>query len=171
MIEILPPMGKYKYNTWRILPMKCDIDNSVRLWSCIRNVNTLPESNRLQRGFLSSSSIECGSSAWILQIPPESRPSSPSGVSGFWLVEIPMIVPQSGWSANHSKSFIRFSYIICASTYRIVELVLLLSYIRSRVWGSIEYSGARCDNYYLIPRRLTALIRRKILDSANDVVS
>jgi hypothetical protein len=39
MIEILPPLGKYKYDTWRILPVKCYIDNSVRLWSCIRNVN------------------------------------------------------------------------------------------------------------------------------------
>jgi hypothetical protein len=40
MIEILPPIGKYKYDTWRILPVKCYIDNSVCLRSCIRNVNT-----------------------------------------------------------------------------------------------------------------------------------
>jgi hypothetical protein len=40
MIEILPPLGKYKYNIWRILPVKCYIDNSVHLWSCIRNVNS-----------------------------------------------------------------------------------------------------------------------------------
>jgi hypothetical protein len=39
MIEILPPLGKYKYDTWRILPVKCYIDNSVSLRSCIRNVN------------------------------------------------------------------------------------------------------------------------------------
>jgi hypothetical protein len=39
MIEILPPLGKYKYDTWRILPMKCYIDNSMRLQSCITNVN------------------------------------------------------------------------------------------------------------------------------------
>jgi hypothetical protein len=39
MIEILPPLGKYKYDTWIILPMKCYIDNSVRLRSCIRNIN------------------------------------------------------------------------------------------------------------------------------------
>jgi hypothetical protein len=39
MIEILPPLGKYKYDTWRILPVKCYIDNSVRLRSYIRNVN------------------------------------------------------------------------------------------------------------------------------------
>jgi hypothetical protein len=31
MIEILPPLGKYKYDTWRILPVTCYIDNSVRL--------------------------------------------------------------------------------------------------------------------------------------------
>jgi hypothetical protein len=39
MIEILPPLGKYKYDTWRILPVKCYIDNFVRLRSCKRNVN------------------------------------------------------------------------------------------------------------------------------------
>jgi hypothetical protein len=40
MIEILPPLEKYKYDTWRILLLKCYIDNSMRLRSCIRNVNT-----------------------------------------------------------------------------------------------------------------------------------
>jgi hypothetical protein len=39
MIEILPPLGKYKYDTYRILLMKCYIDNSMRLWSYIRNIN------------------------------------------------------------------------------------------------------------------------------------
>jgi hypothetical protein len=39
MIEILPPLGKYKYDTWRILLVKCYIDNFVCLWSYIRNVN------------------------------------------------------------------------------------------------------------------------------------
>jgi hypothetical protein len=39
MIEVLPPLGKYKYDTWRILPVKCYIDNSVHLRSCIRNIN------------------------------------------------------------------------------------------------------------------------------------
>jgi hypothetical protein len=39
MIEIIPPLGKYKYDTWRILPVKCYIDNSVCLRSCIRNIN------------------------------------------------------------------------------------------------------------------------------------
>jgi hypothetical protein len=34
MIEVLPPLGKYKYDTWRILSVKCYIDNSMRLWSC-----------------------------------------------------------------------------------------------------------------------------------------
>jgi hypothetical protein len=38
-IEILSPLGKYKYDTWRILPVKCYIDKSVCLRSCIRNVN------------------------------------------------------------------------------------------------------------------------------------
>jgi hypothetical protein len=49
--------------------------------------------------------------------------------------------------------------------------VFVLSYIRSPLWGSIEYSGIRCGDNYLIPQRLTALIRRKILDSVVDVVS
>jgi hypothetical protein len=48
--------------------------------------------------------------------------------------------------------------------------VFVLSYIRSRDCGSIEYNGTRCGDYYSIPQRLTALIRRKILDSAADVV-
>jgi hypothetical protein len=39
MIEVIPPIEKYKYNTWRILPVKCYIDNSVCLRSCIRNIN------------------------------------------------------------------------------------------------------------------------------------
>jgi hypothetical protein len=39
MIEILPPLQKYKYDTWIKIPVKCYIDNSVRLRSCIRNVS------------------------------------------------------------------------------------------------------------------------------------
>jgi hypothetical protein len=42
MIEIIPPLGKYKYDTWRIIPVKYYIDNSVRLWSYIRNINIGP---------------------------------------------------------------------------------------------------------------------------------
>jgi hypothetical protein len=33
-------LGKYKYDTWRIISVKCYIDNSVRLRSCIRNINS-----------------------------------------------------------------------------------------------------------------------------------
>jgi hypothetical protein len=40
MIEILPPLEKYKYDTSRILPVKCYIDNSVSLWNYIRNINS-----------------------------------------------------------------------------------------------------------------------------------
>jgi hypothetical protein len=40
MIVILPPLEKYKYNTWRILSVKCYIDNSMCLRSCIRNINS-----------------------------------------------------------------------------------------------------------------------------------
>jgi hypothetical protein len=34
-IEILPPLGKYKYDTWRILSVKCYVDNSMCLRSYI----------------------------------------------------------------------------------------------------------------------------------------
>jgi hypothetical protein len=134
-------------------------------------MEALLESILVRQGFPSSSSVECGSFAKILWILTESRLSSHSGVSGFWLVGIPATLHRTGWFANHSKLFICFSYVICAFTYHIVKLVFVLSYIRSRVWWSIEYGGTRCGDYYLIPRRLTALIRRKILDSAVDEVS
>jgi hypothetical protein len=134
-------------------------------------VEALPESVQVRRSFPSSSLVECGSSTRILWIPKESRLLSPAGVSGFQLVRIPATLPRSGWFTNHSKLFICFSYVICAFTYHIVGLMFVLSYIWSRVWGSIEYSGTRCGDYYLIPRRLTALIRRMILDSAvNEVL-
>jgi hypothetical protein len=113
----------------------------------------------------------CASSARILWIQTESRLSSHCGVSGFRLVGIPAILTRSGWFVNHSKSFIHFSYVICAFSYRILELVFVLSYIWSRVWGEIKCSGAWCGDYYLIPRRLTALIRQKFLDSAVNEVS
>jgi hypothetical protein len=38
-IEILPPLEKYKYDTWTILLVKCYIDNSVHLRRYIRNIN------------------------------------------------------------------------------------------------------------------------------------
>jgi hypothetical protein len=152
----------------------------VRFWgsedlsACPRSslsTEALPESVRVRWSFLSSSSVECGSSARILQILTENRHSNPSGVLGFRLVGIPVTLPRSGWFINHSKSFIHFSYVICAFTYRIVALVFVLLYIRSHVWGSIEYSGTQCGDCYLIPRRLTTLIRQKILDSAINEVS
>jgi hypothetical protein len=58
-----------------------------------KSAEALPESVRVQWIFLSSSLVECGSSAKILQIPTESRLSSPSGVSGFQLVGIPVTLP------------------------------------------------------------------------------
>jgi hypothetical protein len=85
--------------------------------------------------------------------------------------DYPTTLPRSVWFTNHNKSFIRFSYVIHVFTYRIIELVFVLSCIRSHVWGSIEYSGTWCGDYHSIPQRLTALIRRKILDSAVDEVS
>jgi hypothetical protein len=139
-------------------------------WSS-SSVEALLESVQVRRSFLSSCSVEWGSSAVILWISIESQLSSPSGVLGSQLIRIPTTLPRNGWFANHSKSFICFSHVICAFTYRIVELVFVLSYIWSHVWGSIEYSGTQCGDYYLIPQRLTALIRRKIIDSAVDEVS
>jgi hypothetical protein len=139
------------------------------------SAEAMTEYVRDQWSFLSFSSVESGSSTRIMWILTESRLSSPSGVLGFRLVGIPMTLPQSWWCANHGKSFIRFSYVICAIRYHIVELVFVLSYIWSHVWGSIEYSGTqcgdywtRCGDYYLMPRWLTALIRRKIIDSVVD---
>jgi hypothetical protein len=60
------------------------------------STEALLESIRVRRGFLSSSSVECGSSISILQIPAKSRHSSPSGVLGFRLVGIPATLPRSG---------------------------------------------------------------------------
>jgi hypothetical protein len=60
-------------------------------------------------------------------------------LESFWRIGVlacrdyPTTLPWSEWFANHSKSFIRCSYVICAFTYRIVELVFVLSYIRSHV--------------------------------------
>jgi hypothetical protein len=34
----------------------------------------------------------------------------------------------------------------------------------------VTHSGTRCGDYYLIPRSLTALIKRKILDNVVDVL-
>jgi hypothetical protein len=135
------------------------------------SMEALPESIQVQQSFPSSSSVKCGSSTGILWILTESQLSSPSGVSELWLVGMPTTLTWSGWFADHSKSFIRFSYVICAFTYRIVELVFVLSYIWSHFWGSIEYSGTPCRDYYLIPRRSTTLIRQKILDREVDEVS
>jgi hypothetical protein len=52
MIEILPPLGKYKYDTWRIVPVKCYIDNSVCLRSYKRNVNKELEEKLQEREWL-----------------------------------------------------------------------------------------------------------------------
>jgi hypothetical protein len=41
VLDMIDPssLRKYKYDTWRILPVKCYIDNSMCLWSCIKNIN------------------------------------------------------------------------------------------------------------------------------------
>jgi hypothetical protein len=42
---------------------------------------------------------------------------------------------------NHSKLSNHFSYVICAFTYRMVELDIVLLYIWSHVWGIIYVVG------------------------------
>jgi hypothetical protein len=135
------------------------------------SVEALPKSVRVRWSFLSSSSIKCGSSTGILRILAEPTLESLWCIGVLAYRDYPTTLPRSGWFANHSKSFILCSYVICAFTYRTVELVFVLSYIWSRVWGAIEYSGTRCGDYYLIPRRLTGLIGQKILDSSVGEVS
>jgi hypothetical protein len=51
-------------------------------------MEALLESIQVRRSFLSSSAVECRSSAEFLQIPIENRLSSPSSVLESWLVEI-----------------------------------------------------------------------------------
>jgi hypothetical protein len=41
MIEILPPIKKYRYDTCRILSVKCYIDNFVCLRICVINVSSI----------------------------------------------------------------------------------------------------------------------------------
>jgi hypothetical protein len=60
MIEILPPLEKYKYDIWRIFPMKCYIDNSVLLRSCIRNVKHTRAPNFFGHLICNSSTILFG---------------------------------------------------------------------------------------------------------------
>jgi hypothetical protein len=59
-------------------------------------VKALPESVRVRWSFLNSCSVECGTSAGIVQILTKSQLSSPSGVSGFRLVGIPVTLCPSG---------------------------------------------------------------------------
>jgi hypothetical protein len=134
------------------------------------SVEALLKSSRVWQRFLSSTSVDCRRLAKILWIDRK--------LTLEYLCCIEILACRDThdittvWVfSNHSKSLIRFSYVICPFTYCIVELVFVLSFIRSRVWGSIEYSGTWCGNYYLIPRRLTTLIWRKILDCAVDEVS
>jgi hypothetical protein len=76
MIEILPLLGEYKYDNWRILLVKCYIDNSVHLWSCIRNVNKalLPPIDDLETLVLPISNDEIDVVVWNLKIDKSPRP-------------------------------------------------------------------------------------------------
>jgi hypothetical protein len=59
MIEILSPLGKYKYDTWRILPMKCYIDNSVHLQSYIKTSTSISGAVAGEEGSIFYLSIDC----------------------------------------------------------------------------------------------------------------
>jgi hypothetical protein len=49
MIKLLPPLGLNKYDTWRILLVKCYIDNFAHLWSRIRNFRASVAENEDER--------------------------------------------------------------------------------------------------------------------------
>jgi hypothetical protein len=103
--EVLPPplQGASKFNLCRVERERERQGSEGRRTSQLigsprssSSAEALPESIWVRWSFLSSSSVECGSSAGILQTPIESRLSSPSGVLGSRLVRIPMTLPQSG---------------------------------------------------------------------------
>jgi hypothetical protein len=50
-------------------------------------------------------------------------------------------MPQIWEFRYHSKLSNHFPYVICAFTYRMVELNIILLYIRSHVWGIIYAVG------------------------------
>jgi hypothetical protein len=59
MIDILPPLGKYKYDTWRILSVKCYIDNFVRLRSYIRISTSISGAAAGEKASIFYLSIDC----------------------------------------------------------------------------------------------------------------
>jgi hypothetical protein len=73
MIEILPPLEKYNYDTLRILAVKCYIDNSVHMWSCIRNINNhFKVRGKIAPSFIGPFKIleKRGEVAYQLELPP-----------------------------------------------------------------------------------------------------
>jgi hypothetical protein len=58
VIELLPPLGLNKCDTWRILSVKCYIKNSMCLQSCIRNANSLVNKEHIRVYPSSGPSIE-----------------------------------------------------------------------------------------------------------------
>jgi hypothetical protein len=75
MIEILPPLGKYKYDTWRILLVMCYLDNSVRLQSYIRNINTLAFQNLERTSWCQVSfDLEPPGDSWVIPLATQSHP-------------------------------------------------------------------------------------------------
>jgi hypothetical protein len=80
-----------------------------------------------------------------------------------------MTFPQSGWFANHGKLSNHFSYVICAFTYHMVESDIVLLYIQSHVWSSMQW-----DPVWWLYRSLRGLPcdvqKWKFLDIAIDKV-
>jgi hypothetical protein len=68
-----------------------------------------------------------------------------------------------------SRSFTFLCYLCIYIPYSRIGVCLVIYTVPCL--RTIEYSGIQCGDYYLIPWRLTALIMRKILDSAVDEVS
>jgi hypothetical protein len=58
MIEIIPLLRKYKYDNWKIFPMKCYIDNFIHLRSYIRNINSTEIGKQKTNGLLSLTTMK-----------------------------------------------------------------------------------------------------------------
>jgi hypothetical protein len=72
---------------------------------------------------------------------------------------------------DNSKLSNHFSYVICAFIYRMVELDIVLSYIRSRVWGIIYVVGPGVVTVQTPQRPFPCNVRQwKVLDIAIDAV-
>jgi hypothetical protein len=87
--------------------------------------------------------------------------------------DYPTTLPQSGWFANHSKSFIHCYFVICAFTYRIVELMFVMSYIvgghKMHIFtANILIFHSRYRRYVLITNEFYKFCWSTILGTSDD---